>query len=159
MLIIPTKSLNQFWRNFFLFFVLQSLSCWNRTANFFSKTLMSVFLRHVTTQRSIDRMMEYVRSSNNTSDFLTTELINKTVMAFVSASFKTISAKKQPALLSCPRGCEKPSEFWLLWSSISMMISGILTVVIIIKTLAMDRSDQKYASVEETVENDKRKAN
>ncbi|EJW87423.1 hypothetical protein WUBG_01665 [Wuchereria bancrofti] len=139
----------------------QNLSCWNKTAEFFGKTLMGVFLRYVTTQRSIDRMMKYTEyyHFDNNSGILRTGIISKTVIAFVSASFETLQTGKQPALLPCPKGCERPSNFWLSWSFISLSVSGILTAIIIIKTLEKDRMDRKHVLAEGTIKNNGRKMN
>ncbi|KAK6112719.1 hypothetical protein QQG55_48780 [Brugia pahangi] len=161
----------------------QDLSCWNKTAEFFGKTLMGVFLRYVTTQaniliatkehhgklptpdeiakRSLDRMTKYTEyyHFDNDSGILTTGIISKTVMAFVAASFETLQTGKQPTLLPCPKGCERPSNFWLSWSFISLSVSGILTAIIIIKTLEKDRMDRKHVLAEGTIKSDGRKTN
>ncbi|KAL3989617.1 hypothetical protein ACH3XW_28400 [Acanthocheilonema viteae] len=112
-------------------------------------------------KRSIDRMVKHMEREyfNNDNRILTTELINKTIMAFTSASFKTIKTTKQPALLPCPQGCESSSEFWSLRSLISLLLSAILAAIIIIKTFGKDRMDQNYALAKETKETDQHNAN
>ncbi|CAG9537069.1 unnamed protein product [Cercopithifilaria johnstoni] len=134
----------------------ENLSCWNKTTQFFNKILLGAFFRYVTTQKSIDRIMEYMERNyfNNDSVILTTELINRTIMAFVSTAFETIKTKKQFTLLPCPKGCERPSNFWLSSTFISLLLSAILTTIIIIKTLKEDRMDQNYGVIEETAKTD-----
>ncbi|EFO25749.1 hypothetical protein LOAG_02733 [Loa loa] len=106
-------------------------------------------------------MVKYVQCyhSDNNTDILTTAIINKTIMTFISVSFKLIKTSKQPTLLPCPQGCEKSSEFWFSWISISLLLSGILIAIITIKTLEEDHIDQKHALVEEIVRTDKRRIN
>ncbi|VDK70783.1 unnamed protein product [Litomosoides sigmodontis] len=138
----------------------QNLSCWNKTAHFFNKALLDAFLRYVTTQKSIERMTTHRRNDYSYKDgIVTTELINKTITTFGAASFKAINGRKEPALLPCPKGCEKSSEFWLSCNLISLLLSGFLLAILIIGTLEKDRIDKKCGVVEETRETDKRKDN
>uniref|UniRef100_A0A915Q7A8 Uncharacterized protein n=1 Tax=Setaria digitata TaxID=48799 RepID=A0A915Q7A8_9BILA len=137
----------------------ENLLCWNKTAQFFGKALMGVILRYVTTQKSIDRMVKHMGRYNvdNNVHLLTRQIINETVTSFVSASFKTIKTSKQPSLLSCPEGCERSSTFWLSWSFISLLLSGVLTAAILMKTFEKDRIDQNYSVAEETTGTNKHK--
>uniref|UniRef100_A0A8R1XSN0 Uncharacterized protein n=1 Tax=Onchocerca volvulus TaxID=6282 RepID=A0A8R1XSN0_ONCVO len=137
------------------------MSCWNKTAQFFDKTLMSILLRYVTTQNSIGRMVEHMERYyvGRDAGVLRREIINKTMIALVSASFKTIEAKKQPPLLACPQGCERISKFWLSCSFLSLLFSGLLTAIIAINKLEQDRKDRNLALVEKTVEIAKDKRN
>ncbi|KAM3728254.1 ATP synthase subunit [Dirofilaria immitis] len=167
----------------------ENLLCWNRTAQFFDKTLLSILFRYVTTQlsfpvniltatkqyygklptsdeiakQSVDRMVKHMEHYylDRNAGVLTRKIINKTIMALVSSSFKTIEIAKQlpRPLLTCPRGCERSSKYWLSWSFISLLFSGLLTFIIIIKKLEQDRVDQNFVSVEKAIETTKGKKN